>query len=354
MVCDAVWTDWNNDGKTDLILAGEWMPLTFFKNENGKLVNTTAQTGIANQKGWWNTIAAGDFDNDGDIDYVAGNLGLNAFIRGNEKEPVKMYAKDFDNNGTSDAVLTLWLKDDKGTKHEYTALNRDDIVSQMPSLKKGFNAYKDFAAADINQIFTPEQLKGAYTLEANNLASCYIQNDGDGKFTLKPLPMLAQIAPLNGMQAEDFNGDGNLDVALVGNDYGNEVTAGRYDAMNGLILLGDGAGNFTSQSILQSGLYVPGDAKALVALPDAKGNLMLAASQNHGAVKLFKSKTGARVIPVQPTDKTAYITLKNNKKRKQELYYGSSFLSQSARFVEMNDHIKSIEIVNGKGEKRTL
>ncbi len=354
MVCDAVWTDWNNDGKTDLILAGEWMPLTFFKNENGKLVNATMQTGIASETGWWNSLAAGDFDNDGDIDYIAGNLGLNAFIKGSQKEPVKIYAKDFDGNGTSDAILTLFLKDQQGVKHEYTAMNRDDIVSQMPGLKKQFNEYKAFAAADFNQIFTPEQLKGAYTLQANNLASCYIQNDGNGKFTVKPLPPLAQMAPLNGMQVGDFNADGNLDVALLGNDYGNEVSAGRYDAMNGLILLGDGAGNFTPQTILQSGFYVPGDAKALVALRNGTGHLLLAASQNQGAVKVFKSNTDERLLPVTADDKLAYITLQNGKQRKQELYFGTSFLSQSARFVEMNKNVKSVAIVNGKGEKRNI
>ena len=354
MVCDAVWTDFDGDGKTDLILAGEWMPITFFKNVGGKLLDVTSQTGIGNVKGWWNTIVAGDFDNDGDIDYVVGNLGLNAFIRGSEKEPVKMYAKDFDNNGTSDAVLTLWLKDDKGKKHEYTALNRDDIMSQMPGLKKQFNEYKAFAAADIHQIFTPEQLKGAYTVEANNFASCYIQNDGNGKFTVKPLPTLAQMAPLNGMQVGDFNGDGNLDVALLGNDYGNEVSAGRYDAMDGLVLLGDGAGNFTPQTILQSGFYVPGDAKALVALRNGKGNLLLAASQNNGPVKIFANNKREQLLPLKADDKLVYITLNNGKKRKQELYWGSSFLSQSARFIEVNQNIKSIEVVNGKGEKRMI
>ncbi len=354
MVCDAVWTDFDGDGKTDLIVAGEWMPVTFFRNVGGKLLDVTSQTGIGNVKGWWNTIVAGDFDNDGDIDYVVGNLGLNAFIKGSEKEPVKMYAKDFDNNGTADAVLTLWLKDDKGEKHEYTAMNRDDIMSQMPGLKKQFNEYKAFAAADIHQIFTPEQLKGAYTVEANNFASCYLQNDGNGKFTIKPLPPLAQMAPLNGMQVGDFNVDGNLDVALLGNDYGNEVSAGRYDAMNGLVLLGNGDGNFTTQTILQSGFYVPGDAKALVALRNGKGNMLLAASQNNGPVKIFANNKSSQLLPVKPDDKLAYITLNNGKKRKQELYWGSSFLSQSARFIEANQNIKSIEVVNGKGEKRTI
>ncbi|MBE7174609.1 MAG: VCBS repeat-containing protein, partial [Williamsia sp.] len=354
MVCDAVWTDWNNDGKMDLVVAGEWMPLTFFKNENGKLADATAETGISKKTGWWNSLAAGDFDNDGDIDYVAGNLGLNAFIRGSEKEPVKVYANDFDGNGTSDPILTLWLKDDKGEKHEYTAMNRDDIMNQMPSLKKKFNAYKAFAAADIHHIFRQGQLDSAYTLEANTMASCFVRNDGNGKFTLLPLPPQAQMAPLNGMQVGDFNSDGNLDVAILGNDYGNEVTAGRYDAMNGLVLLGDGAGNFAPQTILQSGFYVPGDAKGLVALRNSEGKLMLAASQNGGAVKMFRSNAETEMVPVRKDDAYAIITMANGKKRKQELYWGSSFLSASGRYVEKNKSVKSVEVVNGKGEKRMM
>ena len=355
MVCDAVWTDFDGDGSTDLIVTGEWMPVTFFKNKGGRFENVTAQTGIGNQKGWWNSLVAGDFDNDGDIDYIAGNLGLNAFIRGNDKEPVRVYAKDFDNNGNIDAILTLYLKDQKGEKQEYPMLTRDDITSQIPSLRKKFNAYKDFAVAGIKDMFTPDQLKGALVLEANNFKSCYIQNDGNGKFEIKPLPQMAQLAPLNGMQVGDFNGDGNLDVAICGNDYSNEIVAGRYDAMDGLVLLGDGAGNFAPQSILQSGFYVPGDAKALVALKGADGSYLLAASQNKGDLKLFKSKLNTQhIVPVQPADRVAYITLNNGKKRKEELYFGTSFLSQSARFVENNNSIKQIEIVNARGEKRLI
>ncbi len=355
MVCDALWTDFDNDGALDLILAGEWMPVTFFKNKKGTFENITQQTGTGSQTGWWNSIAGGDFDNDGDIDYIAGNLGLNAFIRGNEQEPVRIYAKDFDNNGNTDAILTLYLKDEQGVKHEYPAMNRDDIVSQLPGLKKQFNAYKDFAAADINRIFTAEQLKDAYRLEAVNFTSCYFQNEGNGTFTIQPLPTLAQMAPLNGMQTGDFNADGNLDVALLGNDYGNEVTAGRYDAFNGLVLLGDGAGHFAAQSLLQSGFYVPGDAKALTALRGKDGAVWMAATQNRGALQLFANKkSSSQGIAAQPADQYAVITLANGKQRKQEFYYGSSFLSQSARFIEQNRQVKRVDVINTRKEKRSL
>src|SRR5258708_16785569 len=132
MICDAVWTDFDNDGWTDLIVVGEWMPVTFFRNNHGKLENITAQSGIADQVGWWNSITAGDFDNDGKIDYIVGNLEQNSFFRASDKEPVSIYAKDFDNNGSIDPIITVFLKDQNGEKKEYTAMNRDDIMSQLP------------------------------------------------------------------------------------------------------------------------------------------------------------------------------------------------------------------------------
>ncbi len=354
MVCDALWTDFDNDGATDLIVAGEWMPVSFFKNKNGNFENVTAQTGIGNQTGWWNSLVAGDFDNDGDIDYIAGNLGKNSFFRASEEYPAKVYAKDFDKNGNIDPVLTLFLKDEKGRMREFPALNRDDITGQMPALKKKFFTYKSFAVADIHQIFGDDQLKDALVLEANNFSSCYIQNMGNGKFSIAPLPAMAQMAPLNGMVATDVNSDGNLDVVLVGNDYGNEVTAGRYDAMNGLLLLGDGAGNFKPQQTRQSGFFVPGDAKALVQLRSADGKSLLAASQNQGAIKLFKARNNAILIPVNKDDKYAIIKLKNGKLRKQELYYGSGFLSQSTRSITKDESIEQISIVNTKGVQRVV
>ncbi len=249
MVCDALWTDWDNDGAVDLIVLGEWMPVTFFKNKNGSFDNVTAGTGMGDQKGWWNSLVAGDFDNDGDIDYIAGNLGKNSFFRASDEYPARVYAKDFDDNGNIDPILTLYLKDSQGEMKEYPALNRDDIVGQLPGLKKQFLSYKAFAVADVHQIFNDEKMQDALVLEANNFSTCFIQNMGNGKFEWKALPALAQQAPVNGMLAADVNADGNLDVVLCGNDYGNEVSAGRYDAMNGLVLLGDGKGGFSALHI---------------------------------------------------------------------------------------------------------
>jgi hypothetical protein len=169
-----------------------------------------------------------------------------------------------------------------------------------------------------------------------------------------PLPTEAQFSSLFGMVAEDVDGDGNLDVVINGNDYGTEVSVGRYDALNGLVLKGDGKGSFTPLSILQSGVYIPGNGKALVKFYNKQGQCMLAASQNRGPLKVFLMKEPVKPIRAKADDVYAVLTLKNGKKRKVEFNYGSGFLSQSARAVNIDAQVKSVEIVNTKGEKRVV
>ena len=353
LVCDAVWSDYDNDGFTDLVIAGEWMPITFLRNNHGKF-ESAAQSGISSEVGWWNSIAAGDFDNDGDIDYIAGNLGENSFYRASNEYPVSVYGKDFDNNKSFDAITTLYLKDPEGNKKEYTSQNRDDIVEQLPPLKKKFLTYKDFGNADFNGLFSADELKGAMHLKANNFKTSFIKNMGGGKFELMPLPALAQLAPVYGMVVDDFNNDGNLDVLMSGNDFGTEVTNGRYDAMNGLLLLGNGKGGFATQTILQSGILILGDAKALIKLKSDNGYL-IASSQNKGPLKIFSRKDSAqKLVSLDANDRAVLITLNNGAVRKEELYYGNSFLSQSSRFITIGPNVNKAEAVNSKGVKRVV
>jgi hypothetical protein len=352
LICDALWTDFDNDGWTDLITLGEWMPIKFFKNDHGILKNIPSSLDSA--RGWWNSLTAGDYDNDGDIDYIAGNLGENSFYRGSNEHPITVYGKDFDNNNGYDIITTLFLKDEDGKLKEFPAQTRDDVVDELPVLKKKFLTYKEFAKAGINDIIKTDSIKDMLVLKANYFKSAFIKNMGQGKFEMRALPDIAQIAPLYGMVTDDFNHDGNLDVAIVGNDHGTEVSVGRYDALNGLVMLGDGKGNFSPQSILQSGLFVPGDAKALVKLMGANNSYLLAASQNKGPLKLFKNKLPQNNIKFNADDKAVIIHLKNGAVRKEELYYNTSFLSQSSRFLSLNNTIASIEITNTKGEKRTI
>jgi enediyne biosynthesis protein E4 len=354
LVCDAIWTNFDNASGPDLIIAGEWMPLKLLRNNGGKFEDITASSGLAQFTGWWNSIAAADFDNDGDIDYVAGNLGENSYYRASDQYPVRLYAKDFDKNEGFDAIPTQYLKDVDGSKKEFPAQSRDEIVEQLPVVKKKYLTYKTFGRAGFKDIFTEEELKDAMVLTANHFKSSYIRNDGNGKFSLHPLPPQAQLAPVYGMVADDFNNDGNIDIALAGNDHGNEVTNGRYDAMNGLLLQGDGNGNFKPQSILQSGLYIPGDARALIKLKQGNKGYLLAASQNLGKLKVFQLKTNNRVIPVLPGEVSATYFLKNGRRRAEEFYNGNSFLSQSSKFVLLNEAVDSIRISNAKGISRTV
>jgi enediyne biosynthesis protein E4 len=352
LVCDASWSDYDGDGWTDLVIAGEWMPLVFLHNTKGKFENVTATTGLQDKLGWWSSIMPGDFDNDGDIDYIAGNLGENSFYRADSSHPVQMYAGDLAGNGSYIAVPSLFLPDGKGERKEFSAHTRDDLLSYFPALKKKFLTYKSFSEAGMDQLLTKNELKNAYHLKANYFKSALIENKGNGKFAARPLPGMAQLAPLNGMLAEDINGDGFLDILACGNDFGTELTTGRYDALNGLVLAGDGKGNFRSLSLGETGFYVPGNAKALVRLKGPGNSYLLAASQNRSFLKLFrKNEEYKQLIPIQASDKIVYYKLKNGQTRKEELNYGNSYLSQSSRFIAIDSSISAVEIVSGTGVK---
>ncbi len=354
LVCDAVFTDFDNDGWPDLILTGEWMPVTFLKNEHGVFKNVTSATGISDKFGWWNTIAAGDFEHNGRTGYIIGNVGLNTFYKATDKYPVYITAKDFDKNNSYDAFPSIFLKDQDGEMKEFPVNTRDDIIKQMIGMRVKFQNYKSYATATMDSVITPEMRQGAIRLKANMMQSCYLRNDGNGKFMMIPLPLQAQISQLGGIVVDDFDGDGNLDVAISGNDYGTEVATGRYDAFNGLMLKGDGIGGFKPLTILQSGLYIPGDGKALVKLKGAKGSYLLAASQNRDVMKIFELKRPVQTVALQPLDMYAIIKYKNGKTSKQEFYYGTSFLSQSGRFLNVDKTMGSVTITDSYGHVRNI
>jgi hypothetical protein len=331
------------------------MPITFLHNTKGKLENITSSAGTASQVGWWSSIAAGDFDNDGDIDYIVGNLGLNSFYRASDKYPVSIYAKDFDKNGSYDAVPTVCLPVSMTdtVRKEFPAQTRDDLVKQMVMFRNKFQNHKSFATSTFDKMFTKEEMKDALVLRANNFAHCFIRNNGNNKFEILPLPQPTQYSCINGMIVDDFDGDGNLDLLINGNDYGTEPSVGRYDGCNGILLKGDGKGGFKAQSILQSGIFIPGNGKSLVKLRGAKGEYLVAASQNRGRLKVFSLNKAIRSVSASAGDVSAIIKFNNGKMQKRE-FYGSSFLSQSARFVPLSTTISTIEFINEMGAVRTL
>lgn len=288
LICDAIWTDFNQDNWPDLMLAGEWMPITFFQNQAGKGFKKII-TPLNNHKGWWNCIAVADLDKDGDEDYVVGNFGTNAYFSANSKYPLKNYFFDFDQNGIIESIPTKFIKDKKGQYREFTIHSRDEIVEQLPVIKKKYLTYAEFAGANLSDLFSVDALEKALISEANCFQTSIVENLGKGQFQLKPLPAPAQFSAVYGITFFDFNQDGHLDIVLAGNEYGNEVFNGRMDASNGLLLKGDGKLGFKALAPAQSGLYLPGDVKGLVKLKSAisEKDHLLIGSQSYGSLLAF-------------------------------------------------------------------
>ncbi|MGV3600682.1 MAG: VCBS repeat-containing protein [Dyadobacter fermentans] len=350
LVCDALWTDYDNDGWADLLLAGEWMAPTFLKNEKGKFKKVT--TGLETKKGWWGSLAAGDFDNDGDMDYIGGNLGVNTLSRASESRPVSVYAKDFNNDGYFDAIPTIFYRAQDDSYKEFPYNTRDDMGKQVIQVRQRFQEYGKFAETTLTQILKPEELKDALHLSATWMKSSYIENLGNNQFAIRELPVQAQFAPLFGMIADDFDHDGNLDLMLSGNDYGSEVSVGRYDAMYGLVLKGDGKGNFRPLSIGESGYMAPGNMKALVRLASANGKYLSATSQNRDMIRFHEAQKAVRKVDLADGETSVILHFKNGKSRREEPGYGSSFLSQSSHTLFVPEYVSSITIINSKGGKR--
>jgi hypothetical protein len=360
MVSDALWTDVNNDGWLDLFVVGEWMSPAIFQNNGGKFKYTSIGEGATKESGWWTSIASGDFNNDGKTDYVLGNLGENSFYKASPKYPLTVYAKDLDGNGAMEPFVTTWLVSKKnadgsnGPVKEFTAQNHDDIVARLPAFKKRFLSYESFASADINEILNDTLMQNAVIKKADRLNSCILINKGNDKFIIKSLPPEAQYAPIYGIVCDDFNGDGNEDILLTGNDHGAEVSLGPYDAFNGLLLVGNGNGGFSPASLQQSGVYIPGDGKALVKLRSGKDKYGIAASQNRGQLQYFELNNSKTLLHLLPQDAAVYFYYKNGSSRKEEVQYGSSALSQSARFCLVSKDVLSAKIVDFKGNSRTV
>jgi hypothetical protein len=356
LVSDALWTDFDQDGKIDLLIAAEWKPLTFFRNTGEGFVNVNEETGISDKVGWWNSLTAGDFDADGDIDYIAGNLGLNSSYQASKEYPLSVYAKDFDNNGGYDAIMVKYIKDKSGRMQPYPVHSLDVMFSQMIGLKRNFQKYEQYGKATIDSLLSPQMLEGALVYSANHMANSYVENLGGGKFALKALPTAAQIAPIYGMLSRDVDGDGHLDLLAVGNNYGTEVFTGRMDAMKGLYLKGNGSGSFEVVNLGRSGFFVPKDAKALVALSAKGGESVFLASQNRDSLRVLtkRATVGVRTLALQPMDAWAIATMADGSQQRLEFYYGSGYLSQSSRSIRLSPDVKSLTIYTFQGEAREL
>jgi hypothetical protein len=271
MIADAAWVDFTGDGRLDLVTVGTWMPLQFYENDGERLRNVTGSVGLPPTRGWWYSLEPGDFDHDGDADLVAGNLGLNTPFKTSAESRLGVYANDFTGNGTTDVVLTQEID---GTEYPFFGLAK--LGPQIYTVGLRFPTYASFAEASIRQVFTPSQLQQSVHYQADTFASVYLQNDGDGTFTVVPLPNLAQISPIRAMVAHDVDGDGHLDLIAAGNLYHTEPNTARADAGNGVWLRGDGQGAFRPVFPGSSGFLAPLEvtALALITLPTGKAVLV--------------------------------------------------------------------------------
>lgn len=280
MVTDAVWADMTGDKVYDLVVVGEWMPITIFKYNGKKFEKRTLQ----HSEGWWNCIVAADMDKDGDDDLLVGNLGLNSNLQASSIQPVSLYVKDFDGNGSTDPLLTYYRQD-----KEYLYVSKDELASQLPSWKKKFPEYAAYANSTFSQVFSAADLKDAVHLEVNQFASVYIENRGNGELELRKLPVTAQFSPVESILTGDFDQDGQMDAILGNNFYEVQPSIGRFDAGYGVFLDGDGKGNFATPEPGESGLILLGQVRDLKWFRTAFGGRFILAARNNDSIQVFQA-----------------------------------------------------------------
>jgi len=281
LITDAEWVDYNKDGQPDLVVAGEWMSVNFYKNNKGKLENVTDLVFEQPQTGWWFSLEKGDFNNDGYTDLVAGNLGLNHTFTTSEKKRFEVFADDFNQDMTTDIIYAF---EEDGT--HYPFFGRARLGQTLDLIRNEYNSFKSFANQTMSDIFTSEQIEKSVHYQADTFASMYFQNNGDGTFTTNELPNSAQLSPILDLVSHDLDKDGNLDLISAGNIFSVHPDVSRADAGNGLWMKGNGNGNFKAISPFKSGLLAPHDVKDIKLIKTSSG-INLLVTNNSGKLQLF-------------------------------------------------------------------
>ena len=279
MVTAAVWSDHNADGRPDLILTGEWMNPRVFTHTGSRLEEANENLGLTGPVGWFQSVAAGDFDGDGDPDYIFGNLGKNYKYHAAPDAPFTLHSDDFDGNGRRDIVFGYHQNGEL-----FPLRGRQCSAEQIPAIENKFRDYHAFAEASLADVYGHNQLENALSFAATEFGSLYVENTGDGAWKISLLPTLAQLSSVHGIVTGDYDGDGHLDAVLAGNLYSAEVETPRNDAGLGVFLRGDGAGNFTAVPTAESGLFLPGDVKNLVRITVGEDQLLVAGRNDDALV----------------------------------------------------------------------
>jgi hypothetical protein len=282
MITDMTWADIDNDGDPDMVIVGDWMPVKVFVNDNGTFTDKSEQYGLLNTEGWWNVIKAKDVNNDGNIDFILGNHGLNSFFKASIEKPVTMYVNDFDLNGTIEQIICTY----NGSK-SYPVAIKDDLVKQIPSLAAKYAKYVDYMDQTIEDIFPPEVLNKSIKLSAKLMESCVMINTGKGPLRIIPLPAEAQFSPVYAIAADDFDHDGTCDILLGGNQYRAKPQTGIYNGSYSLFLKMDNDGKWYPVSSSVSGFFTKGEIRDLKQLTIG-GRRIIAVARNNDNLQFYK------------------------------------------------------------------
>jgi len=349
MVTDALWTDVNGDGWRDLMVVGEWIPLSLFTNEKGRLTPAPDSLGLSGTVGWWNSIVSGDFDRDGDTDYVAGNLGRNTLLQNTESGPVRVHFDDFNADGRTDPILSRYVR---GTS--VPVAFRNDLLRQLPFLKEKYASFEDYARTPLAELLPSGALSDATVYRSDTFRSSFVENTDDG-FAVRPLPTRVQAAPVFGMRSGHYDDDGFRDLLLIGNSHAPDPFTGRYDALHGALLRGNGDGTFRYVDGTDNGFFVERDGTALVELAGADGERLVLAARNDASLKAFRGPQprGAHRVTVRPTETQARLTYPNGAVERVEFSRGSGYLSQSSRTLLVPDSVVEATFTTRRGAERT-